>query len=35
VDQATTQHLAMVMGELEGTPLVRVHSQCLTGDVLG
>ena len=35
VDQATTKHLAMVMGEPEGTLLVRVHSECLTGDVLG
>ena len=35
VDQAPTEHLAMVLGSLEGTPLVRVHSECLTGDVLG
>ncbi|MCK4546059.1 MAG: bifunctional 3,4-dihydroxy-2-butanone-4-phosphate synthase/GTP cyclohydrolase II [Candidatus Eisenbacteria sp.] len=30
-------HLALVRGEPTGTPepLVRVHSQCLTGDVLG
>src|ERR1700757_604016 len=28
--------LAMVMGDLtEGAPLLRVHSQCLTGEVLG
>ena len=31
------QHLALAMGELEGTGdvLVRVHSECLTGDVFG
>jgi len=30
-------HLALCMGELPGEPppLVRVHSQCLTGDVFG
>ncbi len=30
-------HIAMVMGNLEEVeaPLVRVHSECLTGDVLG
>src|SRR3954468_20471505 len=28
--------LAMVMGDLsEGTPLVRIHSQCFTGEMLG
>jgi GTP cyclohydrolase II len=27
------EHLALVMGRLHGTPLVRVHSECLTGDV--
>ena len=28
--------LAMVLGDLtEGTPLLRIHSQCLTGEVLG
>ena len=26
-------HLALVMGELDGDVLVRVHSECLTGDV--
>ena len=26
-------HLALVMGELGGDVLVRVHSECLTGDV--
>ena len=31
------QHLALVMGEVAGTEdvLVRVHSECLTGDVFG
>jgi 3,4-dihydroxy 2-butanone 4-phosphate synthase/GTP cyclohydrolase II len=31
------QHLALVMGEVAGEPdvLVRVHSECLTGDVFG
>ena len=27
--------LAMVMGELTDDPLVRIHSQCFTGEVLG
>lgn len=35
-----SEHLALVKGDLTGetdtrTPLVRVHSECLTGDVLG
>jgi GTP cyclohydrolase II len=31
------EHLALVMGEVSGESevLVRVHSECLTGDVLG
>jgi 3,4-dihydroxy 2-butanone 4-phosphate synthase / GTP cyclohydrolase II len=30
------QHIALVMGDPSaGAPLVRVHSECLTGDVLG
>lgn len=29
------EHLAMVAGPLTGAPLVRVHSECLTGDALG
>jgi 3,4-dihydroxy 2-butanone 4-phosphate synthase/GTP cyclohydrolase II len=31
------EHVAMVMGELDSgePPLVRVHSECLTGDALG
>jgi 3,4-dihydroxy 2-butanone 4-phosphate synthase/GTP cyclohydrolase II len=28
-------HTALVMGELNGEALVRVHSECLTGDVFG
>src|SRR6185437_9427774 len=32
----TETALAMVMGDLtEGAPLLRVHSQCLTGEILG
>jgi 3,4-dihydroxy 2-butanone 4-phosphate synthase/GTP cyclohydrolase II len=27
------EHLALVLGDLDGEPLVRVHSECLTGDV--
>jgi GTP cyclohydrolase II len=27
------EHLALVLGRLDGAPLVRVHSECLTGDV--
>ena len=27
------EHLALVLGDLDGDPLVRVHSECLTGDV--
>jgi 3,4-dihydroxy 2-butanone 4-phosphate synthase/GTP cyclohydrolase II len=31
-----SEHLALICGRLDGdVPLVRVHSQCLTGDVLG
>lgn len=29
------EHLALVRGPLTGAPLVRVHSECLTGDALG
>ena len=29
------EHLALVTGPLSGAPLVRVHSECLTGDALG
>ena len=33
----STEHLAFVRGEVAGAPnvLVRVHSECLTGDVFG
>lgn len=32
-----TEHVALVMGELRDQPavLVRIHSECLTGDILG
>lgn len=30
-----TEHLALVHGKIEGPILVRVHSECLTGDALG
>ncbi|MET9126128.1 MULTISPECIES: GTP cyclohydrolase II [unclassified Streptomyces] len=29
------EHLAVVLGELGQDPLVRLHSECLTGDVFG
>jgi GTP cyclohydrolase II len=29
------EHLAVVLGEPSDVPLVRLHSECLTGDVLG
>lgn len=29
------EHLALIKGPLEGPVLVRVHSECLTGDALG
>jgi 3,4-dihydroxy 2-butanone 4-phosphate synthase/GTP cyclohydrolase II len=30
------QHLALVQGDLDrGAPLIRVHSECLTGDAIG
>lgn len=36
-DQDDKEHLALVMGEVSGQSavLVRVHSECFTGDVLG
>ena len=36
-DIDTDEHLALVMGDLlqNGPPLVRVHSECVTGDVFG
>jgi 3,4-dihydroxy 2-butanone 4-phosphate synthase/GTP cyclohydrolase II len=30
-----TDHVAVVSGELEDAPLVRVHSECLTGEAFG
>lgn len=30
-----TEHLAIVKAPMTGAPLVRVHSECLTGDALG
>lgn len=30
-----TEHLALVKGDLKNPALVRVHSECLTGDALG
>lgn len=29
------EHVALVMGDVQGTALVRVHSECMTGDVFG
>lgn len=29
------EHVALVFGTWEGNPLVRMHSECLTGDVFG
>jgi len=35
-DRRTETAIALAMGELRGrAPLVRIHSQCLTGDVFG
>ncbi|HUB03347.1 MAG TPA: GTP cyclohydrolase II, partial [Terriglobales bacterium] len=35
-DSKTEEAVALVMGDVQtGSPLVRVHSQCLTGDVFG
>ncbi|TOZ95007.1 GTP cyclohydrolase [Burkholderia pseudomallei] len=31
----SAEHLALVFGPLADAPLVRVHSECLTGDVFG
>ena len=33
-DDETKEDLALVMGNIEGRMLVRVHSECFTGDVL-
>lgn len=37
VDRRAEEAVALVMGEVSGSlpPLVRIHSQCLTGDVFG
>jgi GTP cyclohydrolase II len=35
-DGDTNEHVALILGEPDGTPpLVRIHSECLTGDALG
>ena len=34
--ESTNEHVALIVGQPDGTPpLVRLHSECLTGDVLG
>ena len=33
-DSADKENLALVMGEMEGEILIRIHSECFTGDVL-
>lgn len=30
-----SEHVALIKGDLSGSPLVRVHSECLTGDAFG
>lgn len=32
-DQAGKEHVLLHRGDLKGQPLVRIHSECLTGDV--
>lgn len=34
-DGEETEHFALVKGKLNEAPLVRIHSECLTGDLLG
>ncbi len=34
-DEKNKEHLAIFTDKLSDTPIVRVHSECLTGDVLG
>ncbi len=34
-DHDDHEHIAMVMGDPDGVPLVRLHSECMTGDVFG
>ncbi len=31
----TSVHLALAIGDMAETPLVRIHSSCITGDILG
>ena len=33
-DNSDKENLALVMGEVEGEILIRIHSECFTGDVL-
>lgn len=36
IDQQNREHLALIKGDIqEKVPLVRLHSQCMTGDLLG
>ena len=32
-ETANREHIALVLGDMEGEVLVRIHSECLTGDV--
>jgi GTP cyclohydrolase II len=34
-DGDTAEHVALLIGDPAGAPLVRVHSECLTGDAFG
>ncbi|MDE2400968.1 MAG: GTP cyclohydrolase II [Burkholderiales bacterium] len=34
-DASGLEHVALVMGDVTGSALVRVHSECMTGDVFG
>ena len=33
-DNKDKENLALIMGEIEDEALVRIHSECFTGDVL-
>ena len=33
-DSKDKEDLALIMGEIKNNPLVRIHSECFTGDVL-
>tara|TARA_Y100001949_G_C15898446_1_gene291463 strand:- start:128 stop:715 length:588 start_codon:yes stop_codon:yes gene_type:complete len=33
-DLSGEEHLVLSLGDIKGSPLVRIHSQCLTGDAL-